>query len=114
MLVRQSALYVLCVLAGIVGMLLTALLTRVLDPTSYGNYALAILIMSIGAALLFDWMGVALVRIYAGERKTEQTLLTFTQIYLVLAAVVLLSVPLAGFLIGADARSLAVYAAGPA
>jgi O-antigen/teichoic acid export membrane protein len=92
MLIRQSALYVFArVAAGLVSMALTALLTRILLPASYGRYALATLIMMIGAAILFDWMGVALVRIYAGARKTDHTLRTFLQIFLILAAAVLLT-----------------------
>ena len=91
MLLRQSALYILArLLSGLVGMAMTAVLTRLLEPASYGLYGLALLIMALGSMLLFDWMGVALVRVYAGERRTEDTLRTFLQLFLVLALVVVL------------------------
>lgn len=97
MLLRQSALYVLArILSGLVGMAMTAVLTRLLAPVSYGQYGLALLIMAFGGMLLFDWMGIALVRVYAGERRTEDTLRTFLQLFLVLAlAVLLAAVPIA-------------------
>jgi O-antigen/teichoic acid export membrane protein len=90
MLIRQSALYIIArIVPGLVSMGLTAVLTRILVPASYGRYGLATLIMMIGASILFDWLGVALVRLYAGERKTNATLRTFWQIFLLLAGTLL-------------------------
>jgi O-antigen/teichoic acid export membrane protein len=113
MLIRQSALYVFArIVAGLVSMALTVMLTRVLEPASYGMYGVATLIMTIGASLLFDWMGIALVRIYAGERKTDHTLKTFLQIFLMLACLPVLSVLPVSLLLGAGTPDGAAYLVG--
>jgi O-antigen/teichoic acid export membrane protein len=113
MLVRQSAIYVLArVMPGLVSMALTALLTRILGPASYGLYGLATLIMTIGSGFLFDWLSVALVRIYSGARQTPGTLATFLQIYLALSAVLAGSVLPVALWLGLFTREAEAYAIG--
>ncbi len=113
MLIRQSALYVLArFVPGIVSMGTAAILTRVLTPDTYGKYALAMLIMLIGAALLFDWMGVALVRIYAGERKDDRTIEAFLQIFLGLGVALLAVMLPVAFVAGPTLEDGAPYLLG--
>jgi len=113
MLIRQSVIYVLArVMPGLVSMALTALLTRILEPASYGLYGLATLIMTIGAGFLFDWLGIAVIRIFAGERQTARTMATFLQLYLVLAGLLAASVLPAALWFGLGSRDAAAYAVG--
>ena len=67
MLIRHSALYAIGKLApGLLGMVTTALLTRLLDPAAYGLYGLALVVMTFGSTLAFDWLGLAYLRIAQG------------------------------------------------
>ncbi len=67
MLIRHSALYALGKLApGLLGMATTALLTRLLDPAAYGLYGLALVVMTFGSTLAFDWLGLAYLRVAQG------------------------------------------------
>ena len=64
MLIRHSALYIGAkLLPGALGMLTTAGLTRLLSPEIYGTYGIALLIMSFGATLGFEWLGLAYLRL---------------------------------------------------
>lgn len=60
----HSALYTAGkLLPGLVGMATTALLTRLLDPASYGLYGLALVVMTLGSSVVFDWLGLAYLRV---------------------------------------------------
>ena len=86
MLIRNSALYVVAkLLPGGLGMLTTAVLTRLLPPDSYGRYGVALVIMSFGASLGFEWLGLAYLRLApsAGPGATG----TFDRLFLMLLAV---------------------------
>ena len=64
MLIRHSALYTVGkLLPGLLGMATTGLLTRLLDPAAYGRYGLALVVMSFGSTLVFDWLGLAYLRV---------------------------------------------------
>lgn len=75
MLIRNSALYVAAkLLPGGLGMLTTAALTRLLLPDSYGVYGVALVIMSFGASLGFEWLGLAYLRLApAGDARATGT-----------------------------------------
>ncbi len=76
MLIRHSAVYVAAKLVpGLVGMASTALLTRLLTPTSYGDYGLALVVMTFGSAAAFDWLGLAYLRLggaHADEARADE------------------------------------------
>ncbi len=44
----------------------TALLTRLLDPAAYGLYGLALVVATFGSTLVFDWLGLAYLRVAQG------------------------------------------------
>ncbi len=67
MLIRESALYTAGkLLPGLLGMATTALLTRLLDPAAYGLYGLSLVVVAFGSAVLFDWLGLAYLRVAQG------------------------------------------------
>lgn len=86
MLIRNSALYIAGkLLPGALGMLTTAGLTRLLPPDTYGNYGVALVIMSFGASLGFEWLGLAYLRLApAGGAGTAST---FDRLFVALLAV---------------------------
>ena len=64
MLIRHSALYTAGkLLPGLLGMVTTGVLTRLLDPQAYGLYGLALVVMTFGSTLAFDWLGLAYLRL---------------------------------------------------
>jgi O-antigen/teichoic acid export membrane protein len=75
-------------LPGAVGMITTALLTRLLNPTRYGLYGLALVVMTFGSTMVFDWLGVSFLRFYERRRGDPMVFSTVIQIFL---ALVLLS-----------------------
>jgi O-antigen/teichoic acid export membrane protein len=63
-LIRNSALYAAGrALPGLVGMATTALLTRMLAPADYGQFGLALVVATLGSTLVFDWLGLAFLRL---------------------------------------------------
>ncbi|MBS0559424.1 MAG: lipopolysaccharide biosynthesis protein [Proteobacteria bacterium] len=87
MLIKHSMLYVVARLVpGMMGMATTALLTRILDPTSYGLYGLALAVMTFGSAAVFDWLGVSFLRFYERNRGDPRLASTVVQMFLILLA----------------------------
>ena len=88
MLIRHSLLYMVArFVPGILGMMTTALLTRLLDLRGYGIYGLALVIMTFVSTMGFDWLGVSLMRFNEARRGDERVIATFVQIFLVLMLV---------------------------
>ena len=87
MLIRHSAIYIVAKLVpGLLGLAVTALLTRTLAPAEYGLYALALLLMTFGSSFVFDWLGLAYLRV--AQQRSDPTLAssTFAQLYAALVA----------------------------
>ena len=88
MLIKHSFLYVVSrVVPGMMGMVTTALLTRILDPTSYGLYGLALTVMTFGQAAVFDWLGLSFLRFYERNRDDPRLASTVVQMFFILLAV---------------------------
>ncbi|RYE86790.1 MAG: hypothetical protein EOO78_36600, partial [Oxalobacteraceae bacterium] len=86
MLIRNSALYVAAkLLPGGLGMVTTAVLTRLLPPDSYGHYGVALVIMSFGASLGFEWLGLAYLRL--APAAGPGAAVTFDHLFLILLAI---------------------------
>lgn len=71
---------------GLMGMVTTALLTRLLDPTNYGLYGISLLVMTFGSTMVFDWLGVSFLRFYEARRDDPVVITTFIQLFLMLVA----------------------------
>jgi O-antigen/teichoic acid export membrane protein len=85
LLVRHSLVYIIGRLVpGLVGVLTTAVLTRLLSPSEYGRYGLALAVMNFAATMLFDWLCVAFLRFSHGRRYDGRMIGTIVHIYLVL------------------------------
>ena len=92
--IRNGAAYLIARLVpGIAGVLTTSLLTRLLPPDSYGRYGVAVLVMSFGSTIGFEWLGLSLMRFYERNRDDPRTVPTFMCLY---AAATLLAVVLGG------------------
>ena len=88
MLIRHSLLYVMVrLLAGALGMVTTAALTRILDPATYGAYGIALVIMSVGSSVIFEWLGVSFMRFYQARSGDPWTISTFAYMYTMLLVV---------------------------
>ena len=88
MLIRHSFLYIAARIApGLLGMGTTAILTRLLEPRSYGLYGLALVIMTFVSSTGFDWLGVTFVRFNESRRDDERTAATFILIFFILVGV---------------------------
>ena len=91
MLIRHSILYMAAKLVpGLLGLLTTSILTRLLEPEQYGLYGLALVVMTFGSTMVFDWLGLAYLRFAqsGGDRRVAAA--TFVRIFLLLAALTLL------------------------
>ena len=87
MLIRHSVLYAFGKLApGLLGMVTTALLTRLLDPIAYGLYGLALVVMTFGSTVAFDWLGLTYLRVAQGAPDAFGTVAAlFATLLLVIA-----------------------------
>ena len=80
--IRNGAAYLLArLLPGIAGVLTTSLLTRLLRPDAYGRYGIAVLVMSFGSTVGFEWLGLSLMRFYERNRDNPRTVPTFACLY---------------------------------
>jgi len=87
-LIRHSFLYVVArVLPGLLGMVTTAILTRLLDVRGYGIYGLALVIMTFVSTMGFEWLGISFVRFNEGRQQDERMVATFVHMFV--AAMVL-------------------------
>src|SRR6266542_3795911 len=50
--------------AGLLSVVTLAVLTRLLTPTEYGLYALGVTVASIASTVLFQWLNIAIGRLY--------------------------------------------------
>lgn len=82
MLIRHSGVYIAAkLLPGALGMLTTAVLTRVLPPEQYGRYGVALVIMSFGATLGFEWLGLAYLRLAGTQTDRALAAGTFNRLF---------------------------------
>lgn len=112
MLIRNSAIYIVAKLVpGLLGMVTTALLTHILEPAQYGLYALALVVMTFGSTIAFDWLGLAFLRVYQARRDDPLVISTFVQIFIGLmglTAILALLAWLAGAFSGAEAPACGI------
>ena len=88
MLIRDSALYMVAkLLTGLFGLATTAALTRLLEPQEYGLYGLALVIMMLGSAVAFDWLGLSFLRFYQARRVDPRLVMTFMSLFVALVAI---------------------------
>jgi O-antigen/teichoic acid export membrane protein len=93
MLIRNSMIYVAArTLAGVFSIVTTALLTRLLDPSQYGVYGLALVIMTITSNVCFLWLGLAFTRFGQSQQDLSKTISTIVCLF---ASVILLTGTLA-------------------
>jgi O-antigen/teichoic acid export membrane protein len=85
MLIKHSILYVTAkIVPGMLGMATTAILTHLLDPAHYGLYGLALVVMTFGSTMVFDWLGISFMRFYQSRRDDPRVISTFVQMFLML------------------------------
>ncbi len=88
MLIRHSAIYVVArLLPGAIGLGTTAALTRLLSPETYGEYGIALVIMTFGSTLMFDWLAVSFLRFYQARREDKRVVGTVIRLFLALMGV---------------------------
>ncbi len=71
--------------AGLIGVIATAALTRLLEPEQYGIYALILVIMGLGSTVAFDWLGISFLRFYQARREDPRLMATFNAMFMALA-----------------------------
>ena len=83
MIIRNGVLYLVARLVpGILGVATTSILTRLLTPASYGIYGLALIVMSLGSTIAFEWLGLSFMRFYETGQDDTRTIPTFVSLYL--------------------------------
>jgi len=113
MLIRHSFLYVVArILPGLLGMVTTAILTRLLDVRGYGLYGLALVIMTFVSTMGFEWLGISFVRFNEGRQDDERMVATFVHMFFAVMVLSALLVALA-WVLGLFSAALApVYLLG--
>jgi O-antigen/teichoic acid export membrane protein len=61
---------------GIINLLGLALYTRLVAPTDYGHYTLAVAAVGLADAVLFQWLYIGLVRFFSAHEKEQQVFLS--------------------------------------
>ncbi len=85
--IRDSLVYVTAkIVPGALGIATTALLTRVFAPADYGLYGIALIVMTFGSSMLFDWIGLAFMRLYEARRHQPATIPTFIALFALVLA----------------------------
>jgi O-antigen/teichoic acid export membrane protein len=106
-LLRHSVIYALSNLAtGVFGLATAAMLTRVLNPTSYGTYGLGIAVALFTGSAVFDWHGASFLRFVQSHGDRREAMATFLALFGALSIGVVLLVVLiqtTGLLSGYDA-----------
>jgi O-antigen/teichoic acid export membrane protein len=111
--IRDSLVYVIAkLIPGALGVATTSILTHVLSPQRYGIYGLALLIMTFGSSMLFDWIGLSLMRLYEARREDKRAIPTLIALYLGVVALTLTGGVLAVLVGAVPADSVAICAAG--
>ena len=82
MIIRNGMLYLVARLVpGVLAVVTTSILTRLLTPQSYGVYGLTLIIMSFGSTIAFEWLGLSFMRFYDSRRHQSGTIPTFVALY---------------------------------
>jgi len=108
---RDSILYTSARLfAGLFGIVTTAALTRLLEPAQYGVYALALVIMTAGNVIAFEWLGISFLRFYQARREDPKLTCTFITIFTAISAIaaLLLGVAWLGGFVAGDNRQIII------
>ena len=88
MIVRNSLIYMVArLIPGLLGVMTTSILTRLLPPASYGLYGLTQIIMSFGSTIAFEWLGLSFMRFYESRQHDARTIPTFIALYGVMMVV---------------------------
>ena len=110
-LVRDGGVYVAAkFLPGALGVATTSALTHLLSPAEYGRYGAALLLTGIGATILFDWIGLAFMRLHEARADDPRTIPTFAAIAAAMLA--LSAIPAAAALCLLPRADRALAAAG--
>lgn len=80
MLRHLSIYFAIRLMNGLVALIALVVLTRLMDATQYGRYALGMAAISIGSTVLFQWLNVGVARFYPA-RAREPALLLSTSIH---------------------------------
>ncbi len=87
MLVRHSLIYVVSkLIPGLLGLATAAILTRLLDPEHYGLYGLALVVMSFGATMGFEWLNISFLRFYQARREDNRVIGTVVYLFAMMVA----------------------------
>jgi O-antigen/teichoic acid export membrane protein len=88
MLIRNSLIYTVAkLLPGLFGLATTAALTRLLEPREYGLYGLALVVMTLGSMIMFEWLNVSFLRFYQSRREDPNLISTFICMFVALTIV---------------------------
>jgi O-antigen/teichoic acid export membrane protein len=100
----DSLLYVAAkIVPGALGIGATSLLTRHYRPADYGAYGAALVVMTFGSSMVFDWIGLAFMRLYERRRDEPAAIPTFIALFLIVLAAV---IAIAGVMWATGARGV--------
>ena len=97
---------------GVLGVVTTAALTRLLGPVQYGVYGLVLTVMTIVSSVAFDWLSVSFLRLYPTRRFDFRTISTFIHIFFI-SMLISAGLTIIGFgLTGITEGNAEIYALG--